>query len=417
MTGGQTPLADTARFERSFIGALLNGDTRATDSELRAADFTDTLCARVFGAALTLEARGQACDLVTVTDFCTDLDASTLVELAQEAAPVASLAAQHARSIREVAQRRAVRAAALELARQATEPDRSLSELLDGMRVRLDTIAGALPSSGAVNGVDALCGFYEDLTSGPVEPVARFGFSRIDDALTIAGGKLVVVGARPSVGKSALLLHLALNAIDAGRRVLLVSLEMSDTEIIGRMVSRKSGVPAGRISNRNLSGSELERVAESFALLPGDRFCISTRAQTPQDVRRVALRMKASGGLDMIVVDYLQLLEAGRKTGSRVEAVGVISRNLKALAQELEIPVLTASQLNRASERNDAPRLSDLRESGSIEQDADAVILLHAPDEKEKPARQLILAKNRQGRCGGFDLIFDGARMLFAEDC
>lgn len=417
MTDAQTPLVDTACFERSFIGALLNGDTRASDSELRAADFTDTLCARVFGAALTLEARGQACDLVTVTDFCTDLDASTLVELAQEAAPVASLAAQHARSIREAAQRRAVRAAALELARQATEPDRSLSELLDGMRARFDTLAGALPSSGAVDGVDALCGFYEDLTSGPVEPVARFGFSRIDDALTIAGGKLVVVGARPSVGKSALLLHLALNAIDAGRRVLLVSLEMSETEIIGRMVSRKSGVPAGRISNRNLSGSELERVAESFALLPGDRFCISTRAQTPQDVRRVALRMKASGGLDMIVVDYLQLLEAGRKTGSRVEAVGVISRNLKALAQELEIPVLTASQLNRASERNDAPRLSDLRESGSIEQDADAVILLHAPDEKEKPARQLILAKNRQGRCGGFDLIFDGARMLFAEDC
>ena len=417
MTDAQTPLVDTARFERSFIGALLNGATRASDSELRAADCTDTLCARVFGAALTLEARGQACDLVTVTDFCTDLDASTLVELAQEAAPVASLAAQHARSIREAAQRRAVRAAALELARQATEPDRSLSELLDGMRARFDTLAGALPSSGAVDGVDALCGFYEDLTSGPVEPVARFGFSRIDDALTIAGGKLVVVGARPSVGKSALLLHLALNAIDAGRRVLLVSLEMSETEIIGRMVSRKSGVPAGRISNRNLSGSELERVAESFALLPGDRFCISTRAQTPQDVRRVALRMKASGGLDMIVVDYLQLLEAGRKTGSRVEAVGVISRNLKALAQELEIPVLTASQLNRASERNDAPRLSDLRESGSIEQDADAVILLHAPDEKEKPARQLILAKNRQGRCGGFDLIFDGARMLFAEDC
>lgn len=417
MTDAQTPLADTARFERSFIGALLNGDTRATDSELRAADFTDALCARVFGAALTLEARGQACDLVTVSDSCPDLDASALVELAQEAAPVASLAAQHARSIREAAQRRAARVAALELAQKATEPDRPLSELLDGMRVRLDTIAGALPSSGAVDGVDALCSFYEDLTSGPVEPVARFGFSRIDDALTIAGGKLVVVGARPSVGKSALLLHLALNAIDAGRRVLLVSLEMSDTEIIGRMVSRKSGVPAGRINNRNLSGSELERVAESFALLPGDRFCISTRAQTPQDVRRVALRMKASGGLDMIVVDYLQLLEAGRKTGSRVEAVGVISRNLKALAQELEIPVLTASQLNRASERNDAPRLSDLRESGSIEQDADAVILLHAPDEKEKPARQLILAKNRQGRCGGFDLIFDGARMLFAEDC
>lgn len=416
MTDAQTPLAATARFERSFIGALLNGDARASDSELRAADFTDTLCARVFGAALTLEARGQACDLVTVTDFCPDIDAGALIELAQEAAPVASLAAQHARSIREAAQRRAVRAAALELAQKATEPDRPLSELLDGMRVRLDTLAGALPSSGAVDGVDALCGFYESLERGPVEPVARFGFSRIDDALTIAGGKLVVVGARPSVGKSALLLHLALNAIDAGRRVLLVSLEMSETEIIGRMVSRKSGVPAGRISNRNLSGSELERVAESFALLPGDRFRISTKAQTPQDVRREALRMRADGGLDLVVVDYLQLMTPGQKAGNRTEAVGIISRGLKMLAMELGVPVLTASQLSRASERNDAPRLSDLRESGSIEQDADAVILLHAPDEKEKPARQLILAKNRQGRCGGFDLIFDGARMLFAEN-
>lgn len=416
MTDAQTSLAATARFERSFIGALLNGDTRATDSELHAADFTDALCARVFGAALTLEARGQACDLVTAADFCPDIDASALVELAQEAAPVASLAAQHAHSIREATQRRAVRDAALSLAKGAADPEKPLCELLDSTRARLDTLAGALPSSGAVDGVDALCGFYEDLTRGQVEPVARFGFSRIDDALTIAGGKLVVVGARPSVGKSALLLHLALNAIDAGRRVLLVSLEMSETEIIGRMVSRKSGVPAGRISNRNLSGSELERVAESFALLPGDRFRISTKAQTPQDVRREALRMRADGGLDLVVVDYLQLMTPGQKAGNRTEAVGIISRGLKMLAMELGAPVLTASQLSRASERNDAPRLSDLRESGSIEQDADAVILLHAPDEKEKPARQLILAKNRQGRCGGFDLFFDGARMLFAEN-
>ena len=417
MIDAQTSLAATARFERSFVGALLNGDARASDSELRAADFTDTLCARVFGAALTLEARGQACDLVTLADFCPDLDASALVELAQEASPVASLAAQHARSIREAAQRRAVRAAALELAQKAGEPDSPLSELLDGMKARLDTLAGALPSSGATDGVDALCGFYEDLTRGPVEPVARFGFSRIDDALTIAGGKLIVIGARPSVGKSALLLHLALNAIDAGRRVLLVSLEMSEKEVIGRMVSRKSGIPAGRISNRNLSDDELGHVAESFSLLPGDHFCISTQAQTPRDVRREALRMRANGGLDLIVMDYLQLMTPGQKAGNRTEAVGFISRGLKMLAMELGVPVLTASQLSRASERNDAPRLSDLRESGSIEQDADAVILLHAPDEKEKPARQLILAKNRQGRCGGFDLIFDGARMLFAEDC
>lgn len=403
------------RCERAFIGSLMQGDVRAADSGLHADDFADPFCARIFGAALTLEARGQACDLVTVTDFCPGIDANALVELAQEAAPVASLAVQHARNIREAAQRRAVRDAALSLAKDAADPEKPLSELLDSTRARLDSLAGALPSSGAVSGADALCRFYEDLTSGQVEPVARFGFSRIDDALTIAGGKLIVIGSRPSVGKSSLLLHLALNAIDAGRHVLLVSLEMPETEIIGRLVSRKSGIPAGRISNRNLSDDELGRVAESFSILPGDRFCISTQAQSPRDVRREALRMRANGGLDLIVMDYLQLMTPGQKAGNRTEAVGIISRGLKLLAMELGVPVLTASQLSRASERNDAPRLSDLRESGSIEQDADAVLLLHAPDEKEQPTRQLILAKNRQGRCGGFDLLFDGARMLFAE--
>ena len=164
MQDAQTHSAATARFERSFIGALLNGDTRATDSELRAADFTDALCTRVFGAALTLEARGQACDLVTVTAFCPDLDAGVLVELAQEAAPIASLAAQHARSIREAAQRRAVRDAALSLAKDAADPEKPLCELLDSTRARLDTLAGALPSSGATDGVDAMCRFFENLS-------------------------------------------------------------------------------------------------------------------------------------------------------------------------------------------------------------------------------------------------------------
>ena len=415
MIDGRSHTAATARSERSFIGSVIGGDARASDSGLHAADFADPFCARIFSAALSLEERGNTCDLVTLADACTDIDASSLVDLAQEAAPSVSLSGQHARNIREAAQRRAVRAEALRLAQDAADPEKPLSELLDSARARLDTLAGALPSSGAVGGVDALCAFYEDLNSGPVEPVARFGFSKIDGELSIAGGKLVVIGARPSVGKSALLLHLAMSAMDTGRRVLLVSLEMGEQEIVVRMVARKSGVPAGAISGRRLTEGDILRIAESLALLPGDRFSICTQAQTVPDVRREALRMRTSGGLGLIVVDYLQLMEAGRRTGNRAEAVGIISRGLKLLAMELDVPVITASQLNRASERNEAPRLSDLRESGSIEQDADAVLLLHAPDEKERPARQLILAKNRQGRCGGVDLVFDGARMIFGQ--
>ncbi len=407
--------AATANSERVFVGAILNGDARALDSGLKAADFTDGFCGRVFSTALTLEERGQICDLVTLSDIAPDIDASAAVELTVEALGHGALAGQYAANVKATAQRRAVAELCLTLARDAQDADKPLPELLDAVRGRLDALAGDLPSGGTVSGTDALCGFYARLVGGEVQPVVTSGFPRLDRALCIAGGKLIVIGARPSVGKSALLLHLAMNALDAGRRVLLVSLEMGVDEVIGRMTARQSGVPVQAISTHSLSETQLGRVVEGFSLLPGDRFSVCTTARTAQDVRREALRMRADGGLDLIVVDYLQLLDAGRKTSNRTEAVGVISRTLKLLAVELNIPVLTASQLNRASERNDAPRLSDLRESGSIEQDADAVLLLHAANEKENPERDLTLAKNRQGRCGGFKLLFSGEKMLFTE--
>lgn len=406
--------AATANSERVFVGAILNGDARALDSGLKAADFTDGFCGRVFSTALTLEERGQICDLVTLSDIAPDVDASAAVELTVEALGHGALAGQYAANVKATAQRRAVVELCLTLARDAQDADKPLPELLDATRGRLDALAGDLPSGGTVSGTDALCGFYARLIGGEVQPVVTSGFPRLDRALCIAGGKLIVIGARPSVGKSALLLHLAMNALDAGRRVLLVSLEMGADEVIGRMAARQSGVPVQAISTHSLSETQLGRVVEGFSLLPGDQFSVCTTARTAQDVRREALRMRADGGLDLIVVDYLQLLDAGRKTSNRTEAVGVVTRALKSLAMELKIPILTASQLNRASERNDAPRLSDLRESGSIEQDADAVLLLHAANEKENPERDLTLAKNRQGRCGGFKLLFSGERMLFS---
>ena len=407
--------AATANSERVFVGAILNGDAHALDSGLKAADFTNGVCRRVFSAALTLEECGQVCDLVTRSDIAPDIDASAAVDLTVEALGRGALAGQYAANVKAAAQRRAVAELCLSLARDAQDADKPLPELLDAARGRLDALAGDLPSGGTVSGTDALCGFYARLVGGEVQPVVTSGFPRLDRALCIAGGKLIVIGARPSVGKSALLLHLAMNALDAGRRVLLVSLEMGVDEVIGRMAARQSGVPVQAISTHSLSETQLGRVVEGFSLLPGDRFSVCTTARTAQDVRREALRMRADGGLDLIVVDYLQLLDAGRKTSNRTEAVGVISRTLKLLAVELNIPVLTASQLSRASERNDAPRLSDLRESGSIEQDADAVLLLHAANEKENPERDLTLAKNRQGRCGGFKLLFSGEKMLFTE--
>ena len=363
---------------------------------------------------MAVERQGRPCDLATLEGVLDDDDLDKAITIAAETVTTA-LSDQQADNIRFAAMRREIVKTCLETARTANEGEISTTELLDGAVMRLNALGGQTDDCGVISGTDAICGFYARLTSGAVEPVTKTGFPKLDRALMIAGGKLLVVGARPSVGKSAFLLHLAVKALDVGRKILLVSCEMGADEIIGRIVAQKSRVSSDKIERHELDDSEIVKVAESFAEIPSEQLFISERARTVRDIRRMALRIRARCGLDMIVVDYLQLLDAGQKTSNRSEAVGVVTRALKSLAMELKIPVLTASQLNRASERNDAPRLSDLRESGSIEQDADAVLLLHAPDDKDNPERLLFLDKNRGGECGKIRLYFDGATMRFSE--
>lgn len=406
--------ATRAISERAFCGAIIRGDTRATDAELKADWFTVPICRRIFSAALEIERQGRPCDLATLEEILSDDDLHEAITIAAETVTTA-LADQQADNIRLAAMRREIVKTCLETARTANEGEISTTELLDGAVMRLNALSGQTDDCGVISGTDAICGFYARLTSGAVEPVTKTGFPKLDRALMIAGGKLIVVGARPSVGKSAFLLHLAVKALNVGRKILLVSCEMGADEIIGRIVAQKSRVSSDKIERHELDDSEIVKVAESFAEIPSEQLFISERARTVRDIRRMALRIRARCGLDMIVVDYLQLLDAGQKTSNRSEAVGVVTRALKSLAMELKIPVLTASQLNRASERNDAPRLSDLRESGSIEQDADAVLLLHAPDDKDNPERLLFLDKNRGGECGKIRLYFDGATMRFSE--
>lgn len=406
--------ATRAISEQAFCGAIIRGDARATNAELKADWFTVPVCRRIFSAALAIERQGRPCDLATLEGVLDDDDLDKAITIAAETVTTA-LADQQADNIRLAAMRREIVKTCLETARTANEGEISTTELLDGAVMRLNALSGQTDDCGVISGTDAICGFYARLTSGAVDPVTKTGFPKLDRALMIAGGKLIVVGARPSVGKSAFLLHLAVKALNVGRKILLVSCEMGADEIIGRIVAQKSRVSSDKIERHELNDGEIVKVAESFAEIPSEQLFISERARTVRDIRRMALRIRARCGLDMIVVDYLQLLDAGQKTSNRSEAVGVVTRALKSLAMELKIPILTASQLNRASERNDSPRLSDLRESGSIEQDADAVLLLHAPEEKESPERLLFLDKNRGGECGKIRLYFDGATMRFSE--
>lgn len=404
--------------ERAFLGAVINGDARLLDSGLTLEDFTGPFCRAVYAAVARLEEAGKQPDLVTLTDASPELDFGEVVAITQEALP--SLAERCAANIREASQRRALSALCGELAGQAKDGLQPIDDVLSAARARLDALISRSPQTGVVTGTDAKIELYRYLTEAPASPPVPTGLPALDGKLCggLRGGKLVVVGARPAVGKSALLASFAVSAILAGRRVLFVSLEMSAREIVARMASNLSGVSAEKLEARDVSPEDAARVLEAFNLIsPDENLRFAERAGTPSAVRRAALRMRADAGLDLIVVDYLQLLRADGKPGSRWEAVGEISRSLKLLAAELDVPVVAAAQLNRASEgrgeQPERPRLSDLRESGSIEQDADVVLLLHASDPDNAALRELIVAKNRQGRTGVTQLYFDGDRMRF----
>lgn len=418
-------ISDTSGFnaqasERAFVGAVINGDVRATDHGLKLADFTDALCRSVFSACIQLEAQNKCVDLVTLFDLFPDIDSADLITLAQTAAAAGALAGQHAANIRSAGQRRKLSELFLKAAQAAQDASNPLEETICKVRSYLDKTTAQTISDEIVTGTDAIVDFALWLDKPEEEAAISTGLSPLDRKLNggLKGGRFYVIGARTGVGKSALMCCIATHAIKKGARVLYVSLEMGARENIARMVAKLSGVSLGRINNRQmLTDGDHAALVDSYALLPGDNFRFSTRARTPDAVRRAALQMRAQTGLDLIVVDYIQILQPDGRTSSRVEALGQITGALKLLAMELDVPVLSAAQINRAGvQGGSAPRLSDLRESGSIEQDADVVILLHRPDGQEQEARkriEIVVAKNRQGTLGVSNLIFDGALMRY----
>ena len=414
--------SSAVRSERAYIGAVLMGYARASDSGLRSDDFTDGLCRRVYAKCLTLEAQGRTADLVTV---CDDMEADTgaLIELTGETSVDVSLAAQHAQNIRAASMRREVTDICTSAVRMAQDADIPIEQTVGMAKKSMDAVCANGSTSDVMPGTDAVVAFHEWLYDERREEPIRTGIPGLDKNLGggMAGGKLIIVGARPAVGKSALLSAMALEAIRQGRRVLYVSMEMSAREIVSRMIASVTQVSAAKIEARTLDDEEKLRVTEGYAAISGDSLYISTTAGTPLAVRRAALRVRAKGGLDMVLVDYLQLMHADGKANGRAEEVGEISRALKLLAMELHCPVVAAAQVNRASTQGEerAPRLSELRESGSIEQDADIVILMHRPNGADRPGGghsiQLVVAKNRQGSVGRHELIFFGDTMRFAE--
>jgi replicative DNA helicase len=228
---------------------------------------------------------------------------------------------------------------------------------------------------------------------------------------------LIILAARPSVGKTAFALSIAYNvAVKEGKTVAIFSLEMSKEQLLARLISQDSGITLARIRSGFLNDRDLEKIVEAAERIHSAPIYIDdTPGLSILEMRAKARRLKAEKGLDLIIVDYLQLMRGIKRTESRQQEVSEISRSLKVLAKELEVPVIALSQLSRQVEHraDKRPQLSDLRESGSIEQDADVVMFIHRPDlvkknpdPEEEGIAEIIIAKQRNGPTGTIKLAF-----------
>ena len=257
-------------------------------------------------------------------------------------------------------------------------------------------------------------------SEGKINGVAT-GFRNLDNTFDgLKGGQMVVIAARPSMGKSALGMQMIVNAATAGVPCAVFSLEMSGEQLTTRIICATAGKSLKNIKSGFVAKSEMSAIGNSAFRLANLPIYIDETASTPiNSIKSKARAFKQAYGIGLIMIDYLQLATSlsKRAQNSKVIEVTEISNGIKAIAKELKIPVIVLAQLNRDIEKRKGgkPVLSDLKDSGSIEQDADIVIFIHRPKEKEAEEAEIIVAKNRDGPCGYTPLWFDGPTTSFKE--
>jgi len=307
------------------------------------------------------------------------------------------------------------------------EGDEHMDDILDLAEKKIFSVISSPKSQKYVNMKDALPEAWERLEKlhehkGSLRGIPT-GFHDLDNMLSgLQKSDLIILAARPSVGKTTLALDMArMASITHDKSVLIFSLEMSSQQLVDRMLSAQSRVNAWNLRTGHLSSDrDFSQLRDSLDKLAKAKIYIDDQpGNSIVRMKALARRLKAEKGLDFIVVDYLQLMTTSKSYDSMVNQVTEISRSLKSLAKELDVPVLALSQLSRAVEsRGGKPRLSDLRDSGSIEQDADVVMFIHredkGKDESEKTnIAEILIEKHRNGPTGKVDLYFDEKTTTF----
>lgn len=433
-TSGRIPPQDLDA-EKSLLGAMLISDSAFADvlDKIKHTDFYDKRHAEIFHAMTNLYDNHRPIDLTTLTDQLRSQKtlkavggAPYLAELTNFV-PTASHASAYADIIAKTATQRKLIAAGSKIVEKAYEDDAKIEDLLGDAERELFEVSDKNQKSDYVALQDLLVDAYDRIESlhknkGSLRGL-KTGFHDLDKLTAgFQPGDLIIVGARPAMGKTTFAQNLSYSVAELNKKgVLFFSLEMSQEEIVDRMISDVAGVDSWSIRTGNVSDEDFARIGDALGEMDNIPLYIDqTSGMSILDLRNKARRaIHEHDDIGLIVIDYLQLLQGtDRYAGNRVQEVTEISRGLKTLARELNVPVIALSQLNRgttdSSRKDNRPVLSDLRESGSIEQDADLVIMLHRPDYyhvgeegyEDTNITEVILAKHRHGPTGIVELYF-----------
>ena len=422
--------------EVSVLGSLMIDKfaiIKVTDI-LTSNDFYHPLHQVIFETIISLFEKGQPIDILTVSSELKkdkkfkEVGGSDYLAQLINSVPTAAHIEHYANIVKEKSVRRDLIHASSQINEGAFE-EIDFEELLDDVEKRIFNISQKSRPQRFVLIKDELSNAYERLEQlhrgdGSLRGVPSH-FHQLDTMLSgFQKSDLIILGARPSFGKTALALDIARQAAIHGKSVGIFSIEMSREQVIDRFIAAQAKIPLWRLRTGRLNNDmEFSLVQQALdELSKVTLFIDDTPSPTMLQIRSSTRRLQMEQGLDLLIIDYLQLIRPRTSSENMVQQVTEISRELKALARELNIPVLALSQLSRAVDSRDIkiPRLSDLRESGSLEQDADVVMFIYRKDreridvpEEEQNLVEIIIAKHRNGPVGSVKLRFDPEKVSF----
>ena len=416
--------------EQAVLGLIIQsgGNCDSIFNRLTGRDFSDKKHREVYRAMQDMHMQHKAIDFLTLSEAHPELDTVYLIDLLQKAPVTTVVTDSYVEILKACTARRDFDTLGSNIRKECAEDDFDAVKLTEKIRLWLKNMGQTDGEETDIK--DDIMEMYDAVYEKPENSQGIMLKLPALDAATkgLKAGRMYVIGARPSVGKTVFGINAALKAALEGKPVLYINREMEKVDMLKRMTANLSGLNMNSLEGQNVGEEHFDKLMDTITLLNKLPIHISNRARTPAQIRAKAVEIQEKQGLGLVVVDYLQRMSAGERYKSRDEEIGSISMALKDMAMDLRIPVVLLSQLNRSAS-NTRPNMAMLRESGNIEQDADVVILLHAPDPDAVPEGrrqdymtirkdrgrylEMIVDKNRHGQTGIIPVAFFGDYMRY----